>query len=119
MLNPLPGRDYPRTQQDFYSTFNSTDYCWEWLAHLRWGPAQRRPSSIRCSSDDMSKTLSAHFICPECGCEDSWLINHGRRCKGCRRRISALAGTPFHQTRISLPHLMEAAWLMTDRKSTR
>ena len=67
--------------------------CVAWLDRLRWGEG---------------------FVCPECGCEDALLTSEGRRCRGCRRRISVLAGTPLHRAHAPLPQLVEAAWLLSD-----
>jgi len=112
MRAPHPGRDYPRTQRDFYDAFAREDDCWEWLDRLRWGtPAHKEP---HCPVGATNQIVVPHFVCPVCGCPDAWLIKHGRRCKGCKHRTSALAGTPFHQTKIPLTHLLEAAWLMTE-----
>jgi len=116
MRNPLPGRDYPRTQQDFYSQFSDREACLEWLEHLRWGSTR---GARRCSNLTSNKIISgSSFICPECGCPDAIIVDHGRRCRGCRHRVSVLAGTPFYHTRVSLTHLLEAAWIITDPGST-
>ena len=93
MRAPHPGRDYPRTQREFYRDLDTPVACAAWLDRLRW---------------------EAGFLCPACGCPDSWTIAGGRRCRGCRRRIAVLSGTPFHRARLPLPTLLEAAWLLTE-----
>jgi transposase-like protein len=95
MRAPRPGRDYPRTQREFYTMFPTDEACVSWLAHLRWG---------------------AGFVCPECGCPEFLLAPDGYRCRSlsCRRRVPVLSGTPLHRARVSLPALLEAAWLLTE-----
>jgi len=99
---------------DFHYLFGDNEDCLEWLEHLRWGSTRqaKRESSYSCNR--VVTGDSSTFICPECGCPDALIINHGRRCRGCRHRVSVLSGTPFHQTKIALPRLLEAAWLITE-----
>lgn len=96
MRIPYPGRDFPRTDREFYRTLDTSAACVAWLDRVRWGEG---------------------FVCPDCGCEDSLLTSDGRRCRGCRRRISVLAGTPLHRAHVPLPQLLEAAWMLTNPAS--
>lgn len=104
MKAPRPGRDYPITQRDFYHYLDCDEACNDWLERLRWGSSTR--ASLRKLKSDSANGRAhsgAHFVCPECQCEDAWLITGGRKCKGCRRRIGVLTIIESQGTFLRIP----------------
>ena len=94
---PQADKDYPRSYGEFLAWFPDDDACLDYLDWLRW------PNG---------------FSCPRCGGETAWRLNDGRWwCAGCRRRISATAGTIYHRTQTPLTLWFAAAWYMTSSKN--
>jgi len=90
------GRSYPEGEAEFRSWFRSDAGCLDYLDWLRW---------------------PGGFVCPYCE-DDSWRLADGRhKCKGCKRVVSATAGTIFHGTRTPLTLWFAAAWEMMTSKS--
>ncbi len=84
------GRSYPEGEAEFRSWFRSDAGCLDYLDWLRWPRG---------------------FVCPYCE-DDSWRLADGRhKCKGCKRVVSATAGTIFHGTRTPLTLWFAAAWV--------
>ncbi|MHB1510647.1 MAG: IS1595 family transposase [Acidimicrobiales bacterium] len=93
---PAAGVHYPAKLADLRAWFSTDSACLDYLDWLRWPDG---------------------FVCPHCGETTSWVLPDGRRsCGGCRRRVSATAGTIFHRTRTPLTVWFEAAWLVTTQK---
>jgi len=93
---PVAGVDYPGNLVAFFDWFQSEDDCWRYLVRLRW------PDGFRC---------------PACGHGEAWLT--ARRvfiCTACRKRVSALHGTLFARSQLSLLDWFRAAWLMASQK---
>ena len=94
---PLGGRDYPRTYQEFRDWFPNDAACVEYLGQLRWPDG---------------------FICPVCGGDRSWRTARGLwMCAGCGRKTSATAGTIFHRSHTPLSTWFAAAWFVTSQKN--
>lgn len=86
---------YPGDYAELRSWFRTDAACLDYLDLLRWPDG---------------------FVCPHF--EDMWRLPDGRhKCKGCRRRVSAAAGTILHGTRTPLTLWFAAAWEMTTRKN--
>lgn len=68
---------------DFQKRFSNNDVCMDYLEKLRW---------------------PGGFICPNCGHDDGYRLEHRRliQCALCRHQTSATAGTLFHKTRTPL-----------------
>ena len=95
-MGPVAGRDYPTSYGELRAWFADDGACLDYLDWLRW------PSG---------------FICPRCASVVGWRTGDGRwSCGGCRRRVSATAGTIFHRTRTPLTVWFAAAWQMTSQK---
>ncbi len=94
---PVRGRDYPGSYAEMRAWFPDDRACLDYLDWLRWGSG---------------------FTCPHCGDTRSWVLPDGQRsCAGCRRRVSATAGTIFHRTRTPLTVWFAAAWHFTSQKN--
>jgi len=94
---PQADKDYPRSYGEFLAWFPDDDACLDYLDWLRW------PNG---------------FSCPRCGGGAAWRLKDGRWwCAGCRRRISATAGTIYHRTQTPLTLWFAAAWYMTSSKN--
>jgi transposase-like protein len=90
------GNHYPGSFAEMMAWFPTDAACTDYLDWLRWRDG---------------------FECPHCGSAQSWTLPDGRRSSGgCRRRVSATAGTIFHRTRTPLTIWFAAAWLMTTQK---
>lgn len=86
-------RDYPGSPESFDEWFADEDRALEWVAGLRWADG---------------------FTCPRCGHHEFWEPQPGQyRCKNCRHRVAALAGTPFNRSRIPITKILTAAWMLT------
>src|SRR5680860_303772 len=95
-MGPVAGRDYPTSYGELRSWLADDDACMDYLDWLRW------PSG---------------FVCPTCGSLVGWRTRDGRwSCGGCRRRVSATAGTIFHRTRTPLTVWFAAGWQLTSQK---
>lgn len=92
----MAGRHYPGSYAEMMAWFPTDAARLDYLDWLRW---------------------SDGFICPSCESTQSWRLPDGRRsCGGCRRMVSATAGTIFHGTRTPLTIWFSAAWFMTSQK---
>ena len=92
----MVGVDYPGSYADLRAWFPTDSACLDYLDWLRWPEG---------------------FVCPRCGERQGWRMADGRWwCAGCRRRVSATAGTIFHSTRTPLTVWFAAAWLMVSQK---
>jgi transposase-like protein len=90
------GKHYPGSYAEMLAWFPTDAACLDYLDWLRW---------------------SDGFVCPSCSSGQSWRLPDGRRsCGGCRRRVSATAGTIFHGTRTPLTIWFAAAWFITTQK---
>ena len=88
---------YPGDYAELRSRFRTDAACLDYLDLLRW---------------------PVGFVCPRCQGIGSWRLPNGRhKCQGCRRRVSATAGTIFHRTRTPLTLWFAAGWEMTTRKN--
>lgn len=88
--------DYPKTLLELEERFQSDEDCLAYLSKLRWPDG---------------------FICPRCGCEDSWHTNRGTfMCRECQRQTSVTAGTVFHQSRKPIQLWFRAMWHVTTQK---
>jgi transposase-like protein len=91
------GLTYPGDYAELRSWFRTEAACLDYLDLLRWPEG---------------------FVCPHCAATGSWKLPDGRhKCHGCRRRVSATAGTVLHATRTPLTLWFAAAWEMTTRKN--
>lgn len=94
--NPIAGKDYPSTIQDFDRWFPTEKKCLEYIQSLRWPDG---------------------FICPKCNTSNGWQMSTGLiRCAGCRKKVSILSGTTFHGTRKPLKLWFQAMWYITSQK---
>jgi transposase-like protein len=91
------GKDYPTDLSEFDRFFPDEAACERYIERLRW------PNG---------------FVCPWCGdTRESWRTARGPQlCPGCRRRVSATAGTIFEGTRKPLKLWFIAAWEITGHK---
>ena len=88
--------DYPEMMIEFEERFASERACQEYLYQMRW------PDGV---------------ICPRCSHRAFWITKTGMyRCKQCRCRISATAGTIFQDTRIPLRMWFRAIWQVVSQK---
>ena len=95
-MAPVAGQDYPGSYAELRAWFDQDWKCLDYLDWLRWPDG---------------------FVCPRCGHVGGWRAPDRRwRCAGCDRRVSATAGTIFHNTRTPLTVWFAAAWQMTSSK---
>lgn len=96
-LAPIPGKDYPRTWNEFLDWFATEEDCLSYLERLRW---------------------PAGFVCPRCVCVgNAYRASRGRlMCPGCQHQSSVTAGTIFEKTRTPLRVWLAAAWYLTNQK---
>jgi len=93
---PVAGVDYPSTLVEFDAFFPDEAACRQFLERLRW------PSG---------------FVCPACGRGPGWRMERGLHlCPGCRRQVSATAGTLFEKMRKPLRQWFLAVWEVTSAK---
>ena len=91
--NPIPGKDYPRTFDEFNRGFSSEPAIKYYIFSLRWPDG---------------------FICPACHGNKRWIMAaHLIRCAGCKKKTSVIAGTIFQGTRKPLRQWFLAMWYMT------
>ena len=89
--------DYPRTVQEFESRFAKEESCRAYLVSLRW------PDGFRC---------------PRCQGRKAVMVRDTLfQCCGCRRQVSATAGTIFQDTRKPLVMWFRAMWYVTSQKN--
>jgi len=92
----VAGQDYPGSCAELVAWFDEDWKCLDYLDWLRWPDG---------------------FVCPRCGHAGGWrALDRRWRCAGCDRRVSATAGTIFHNTRTPLTVWFAAAWQMTSSK---
>lgn len=96
-VNPVAGRDDPKTWVQFEDWFATEDACVAYLEKLRW---------------------PGGFCCPACGVMDSPVRASRRRlvCRSCAHQCSVTAGTIFDKTRTPLRVWFAAAWHITSQK---
>ena len=96
VVKRVSGRDYPRSYAQLRAWFDQDWKCRDYLDWLRWpdGP-----------------------VCPGCGGVRGWRLSDGRwLCGGCKRKVSATAGTIFDKTRTPLTVWFATAWRMVGDK---
>ncbi|HZD72170.1 MAG TPA: IS1595 family transposase, partial [Actinomycetes bacterium] len=89
--NPVAGRDYPRTWEEFCAFFPDDTSCLRYLEHLSWPDG---------------------FLCGGCGWEgEPWRGSRRRLvCRSCGHVTTVTAGTLFQGTRVPLRQWLAAAW---------
>jgi hypothetical protein len=96
-LQPISGKDYPRTWSQFLDWFATEEACLAYLERLRW------PSG---------------FVCPQCGsAAQPGRASRARLiCRACRHQSTVTAGTIFDKTRTPLTVWLGAVWYVTNQK---
>jgi len=88
--------DYPKSQDEFESRFQTEDDCIEYLCKLRWPDG---------------------FVFPVCKGGNTWQTSRGLwHCRGCGNQTSVTSGTIFHRTRKPLRLWLRAMWHITNQK---
>jgi transposase-like protein len=97
MLAPVPGKDYPRTWNEFLDWFPTEEACLSFLEGLRW---------------------PGGWVCPSCGsAQPPYRASRTRlMCRDCRHQSTVTAGTIFDKTRTALRVWLAAAWYLTNQK---
>ena len=95
--NPVAGRDYPRTYQEFLEWFADEAACRRYVYSCRWPQGFE---CVRCSSKSEPWTTSRGYL-------------HCRQCGG---EVSVTAGTIFDRTRMPLRTWFAAMWFVTSQK---
>jgi transposase-like protein len=97
MLAPIPGKDYPRTWNEFLDWFPTEESCLGFLERLRW---------------------PQEFVCPSCGVAGQPYRSSRMRlmCRHCQHQSTVTAGTIFEKTRTALRVWLAAAWYLTNQK---
>jgi hypothetical protein len=97
-VDPVSGRDYPKTWVQFEDWFATEDACVAYIEKLRW---------------------PGGFCCPACGVMDAPTRASRRRliCISCAHQCSVTAGTVFDKTRTPLRVWFAAAWHITSQKN--
>ena len=95
---PIPGKDYPRTFQEFDEWFRTDDQCRDFLYRIRWPEG---------------------FQCPRCGMANNpWITARWYlHCTKCEGEISVTAGTLFERTHKPLRDWFLAIWFVTSQKN--
>jgi len=95
--NPVAGRDYPCTYQEFLTWFVDETSCRRYLASCRWPQG---------------------FVCAHCGEHaEPWTTSRGYlHCRRCGSEVSVTAGTIFERTRMPLRTWFAAMWFLTSQK---
>jgi len=95
--NPVAGKDYPRTYQEFLAWFADETACRRYLARCRWPQG---------------------FACAHCGEQgEPWTTGRGYlHCRRCGSEVSVTAGTIFERTRLPLRTWFAAMWFVTSQK---
>jgi len=89
--------DYPRTLFELERRFSDEAACRAYVAALRWPEG---------------------FVCPGCGGRGAWGMQRGLwLCQGCRRQVSATAGTAFQDSHLALTTWFRAIWHVTSQKN--
>jgi transposase-like protein len=96
-FEPVAGKDYPRTYQEFLEWFSDEKACRDYLVRCRWPQG---------------------FECARCGMKaEPWTTGRGYlHCRQCGSEISATAGTIFDRTRTPLRTWFSAMWFVTSQK---
>ena len=94
---PVAGKDYPQTYQEFLDWFSDEEACRRFLLRCRWPDG---------------------FACPQCGRKaEPWTTGRGYlHCRSCGSEVSATAGTIFDRTRNPLRTWFAAMWFVTSQK---
>ena len=94
---PVPGRDYPRTWEEFLDWFPDEAACRGYLEGIRW---------------------RGGFVCPSCGQpSEAFQGSRGRWiCRQCRHQCTVTAGTIFDKTRTPLHSWLAAVWYIVNQK---
>lgn len=89
--NPVAGRDYPRTWEEFLAFFPDEPACVSYLERLSWPDG---------------------FLCSRCGWTgEPWRGSRRRLvCRSCGHETTVTAGTLFQGTRTPLRQWLAAAW---------
>ena len=88
---------YPRTVMELEKQFATEEACRAYVLALRWPQG---------------------FICPCCGSRQAWSMSRSLNlCRGCRRQVSATAGTIFQDSHLPLRTWFRAMWHLTSQKS--
>ena len=94
---PVPGRDYPRTWDQFLDWFPDESACREYLEGISWRDG---------------------FVCPRCDEADA--ANQAGRgrwiCRSCRYQCTVTARTVFDKTRTPLRIWLAAIWYVVNQK---
>ncbi len=94
---PVPGRDYPRTWEQFLDWFPDEAACVAFAERVRWPEG---------------------FVCLRCGeAGAAYRVSRARlMCRHCRYQGTVTAGTVFDKTRTSLRSWLTAVWYITNQK---
>ena len=97
MLNPIAGKDYPRTWNEFLDWFATEEACLDYVERLRWPDG---------------------FICPACGVHaEPYRASRQRlMCRSCQHQTSVTTDTIFQKTRTPLRVWLAGAWYVTNQK---
>ena len=97
MLNPIAGKDYPRTWNEFLDWFATEEACLDYVERLRWPDG---------------------FICPACGVHSEPYRASRQRlmCRSCQHQTSVTTDTIFQKTRTPLRVWLAGAWYVTNQK---
>jgi hypothetical protein len=97
IVQPEPGKDYPRNWNEFLDHFSSEQACLDYLERLRWPDG---------------------FACPRCGvAAEPYRSSRARlMCRSCSTQSTVTAGTIFEKTRTPLRVWLAAAWYVTNQK---
>lgn len=88
---------FPRDRPEFSQWFREESDCLGYLAAIRWQDG---------------------FACPRCSGIEAWEAAPGlRRCKACRKWVSATCGTLLHRTRKPIRDWLEAVWHLCSQKN--
>ncbi len=88
---PIPGVDFPKSEEQFRAWFQDDDACLDYLDWLRWGNS---------------------LVCTSCGIVNKPRPVSGRiwRCSSCTAKVSRTTGTIFQDTRTPMTIWFAAAW---------
>lgn len=97
IIAPIPGKDYPKTWNEFLDWFGTEEACLTYLERLRWADG---------------------FVCPKCGSvAEAYRASRTRlMCRDCQRQSTVTSGTIFDKTRTPLRVWLAAAWYLTNQK---
>ena len=80
---------------------------------------ERFATEEACLSYLMQKRWPEGFVCPRCGGQGGYWLQHRRlmECRQCRYQASSTAGTIFHKTRVPLRYWFWTIFLMSRCKA--